>query len=78
MGFSKQEYWSGLPCSPPGDLPDPGIETSFPALQADFLLLSHWGSQVQLDPIIISGGYTLEGIVTQFQANLFPKETTPA
>ena len=26
MGFSKQEYWSGLPCPPPGDLPDPGIE----------------------------------------------------
>ena len=31
MGFSKQEYWSGLPYSPPGDLPDPGIEpTSLP------------------------------------------------
>ena len=26
MGFSRQEYWSGLPCSPPGDLPIPGIE----------------------------------------------------
>ena len=26
MGFSRQEYWSGLPCLPPGDLPDPGIE----------------------------------------------------
>ena len=26
MGFSKQDYWSGLPCSPPGDLPDPGTE----------------------------------------------------
>ena len=26
MGFSSQEYWSGLPCPPPGDLPDPGIE----------------------------------------------------
>ena len=26
MGFSRQEYWNGLPCSPPGDLPDPGIE----------------------------------------------------
>ena len=25
-GFSRQEYWSGLPCPPPGDLPDPGIE----------------------------------------------------
>ena len=27
MGFSRQEYWSGLPCPPPGDLPNPGIET---------------------------------------------------
>ena len=26
MGFSRQEYWSGLPCPPPGDRPDPGIE----------------------------------------------------
>ena len=26
MGFPRQEYWSGLPCPPPGDLPDPGIE----------------------------------------------------
>ena len=26
MGFSRQEYWSQLPCTPPGDLPDPGIE----------------------------------------------------
>ena len=28
MGFSRQEYWSGLPCPPPGDLPDPGLEPS--------------------------------------------------
>ena len=28
MGFSKQEYQTGLPCPPPGDLPDPGIEPS--------------------------------------------------
>ena len=40
MGFSRQEHWSGLPCPPPGDLPDPGIEPSSPALQADFLPLS--------------------------------------
>ena len=35
MGFSRQEYWSGLPCPPPGDLPHPGIERGSPALQAD-------------------------------------------
>ena len=36
-GFSRQEYWSGMPCPPPGDLPDPGIEPGSPALQADSL-----------------------------------------
>ena len=32
MGFSRQEHWSGLPFSSPGDLPDPGIEPGSPAL----------------------------------------------
>ena len=44
MGFSRQEYWSGLPLPPPGDLPDPGIKPASPALQADSLLLNHEGS----------------------------------
>ena len=35
MGFSRQEYWSGLPFPSPGDLPDPGIEPRSPTLQAD-------------------------------------------
>jgi len=35
MGFSRQEYWSGLPCHPPGNLPDPGIKPKSLALQAD-------------------------------------------
>ena len=38
MGFSKQEYWSGLPFPSPEDLPDPGIKPRSPALQADSLL----------------------------------------
>ena len=37
MGFSRQEYWSGLPCPSPGDLPDPGIEPGSPALGVDAL-----------------------------------------
>ena len=37
MGFSRQEYWSGLSCPSPGDLPDPGIKPRSPALQADSL-----------------------------------------
>ena len=38
MGFSRQEYWSGLPFPSSGDLPDPGIEPRSPTLQADALL----------------------------------------
>ena len=43
MGFSRQGYWSGLPCPPPWDLPDPGIETGSlksPALADGFLTTS--------------------------------------
>ena len=36
-GFSRQEYWSGLPCPPPGDLPNSGIKLRSLALQADSL-----------------------------------------
>ena len=36
MGFSRQEYWSGLPCPPPGGLPDPGIAPASPALAGRF------------------------------------------
>ena len=38
MEFSRQEYWNGLPCPSPGDLPSPGIKSRSPALQADHLL----------------------------------------
>ena len=37
MGFSRQEYWGGLPSPSPGDLPNPGIKPGSPALQADYL-----------------------------------------
>ena len=37
IGFSRQEYWSGLPSPPPGNLPNPGIEPRSPASQADSL-----------------------------------------
>ena len=49
MGFSRQEHWSGLPCSPLGDLPDPGIKPESlmsPALAARFFTTSTtWESQ---------------------------------
>ena len=44
MGFSRQENWSGLPFSPPGDYPDSGIESVSPALADGFFTLSHVGS----------------------------------
>ena len=43
MGFTRQEYWSGLLCTPPGDLPDPGIEPeslTSPALADGFFTTS--------------------------------------
>ena len=48
MGFSRQEDWSGLPCPPPGDLPDPGIEPRSPALLHCRWILYHcttWEAQ---------------------------------
>ena len=44
MGFSRQEYWSGVPFPSPGELPVPVIEPVSPELQADSLLLGHQGS----------------------------------
>ena len=40
MGFSRLEYWSGLPCPPPGDLSDPGIEPESPASAGGFFATS--------------------------------------
>jgi len=45
MGFSRQEYWSGLPCPPPWDLPNSGIEPMSPVLQGDSLLSEPPGSE---------------------------------
>ena len=47
MGFSRQEYWSGLPFPFLGDLLDPGIEPEFPALQAGSLLFEPPGKPNQ-------------------------------
>ena len=50
MGFSRQEYWSGLPFPSPGDLPDPGIKLGSPVLQVDSLpteLLGNTQGQIQ-------------------------------
>ena len=51
MGFSGQEYWSGLPCPPPGDLTDPGIEPESPALAGGFFTAEPPGT-VPLIPLV--------------------------
>ena len=48
MGFSRQEYWSGLPFPSPGDLPNPGIKPGSPALQADSLLYELQGNSLNV------------------------------
>ena len=52
MGFSRQQYCSGLPCPPPGDLPDPGIEPmslKSPALAGRFFTTSTTWEEIILD-----------------------------
>ena len=69
MAFSRQEYWSGLPCSPPGDLPDPGIEpTSLtsPALAGGFFITSAtWEARGDSSGITVSSS-----LVCSFNKNL--------
>jgi len=59
MGFSRQEYWSGLPCPPPGDLPNPGIEPASltsPALPGKFLTINTtWEA---LTPVFMAKNYS--------------------
>ena len=54
MGFSRQEYWSGMPCPLPGDLPDAGIEPMSlmsPALAGGFFTTSTtWEAKKQISP----------------------------
>ena len=61
MGFSRQEYWSGLPFLSPGDLPNPGIKPGFPALEAAALTsepdppdlrIEPWSPALQADSLL--------------------------
>ena len=54
IGFPRQEYWSGLPFPSPGVLPDPGIESECPALQAGALLLGHVSALVIISLLSMS------------------------
>ena len=64
MGFSRQEYWSGMPFPPPGDLPDPGSNLHLLHWQADSLSLSPLGS-----PYINTHTYTWASLIAQSVKN---------
>ena len=53
MGFSRLEYWSGVPFPSPGDLPHPGVTPWPSAWQADSLSLSHQGSPLSPDSVTV-------------------------
>ena len=73
IGFSRQEYWSGLPFASPGDLPNPGIEPRSPALQADALSSEPPGKPMtNLDSILKSRDTTLPTKVRLVKAMVFP------
>ena len=70
MGFSRQEYWTGLPFPSPGDLPSPGIEPRSPTLQADALLPEPQGEPLKWKWKLLSRvllcepmDYTVHGIL---------------
>ena len=67
MGFSRQEYWSGLPFPPPGDLPNPWIEPRSPTLQADALISEPPGKQCgrpAFDPWVRKSPWRREWLTT--------------
>ena len=52
MGFSRQEYWNGLPFPSPGDVPDPGIEPWSPEFQADALTSEPPGQKMVINNML--------------------------
>ena len=73
MEFSRQEYWSGLPCPSPEDLLDPGMEHRFPTLQADSLPSKNKECQFKVrETQMTSGRKTLSHINYQENAEYIP------
>ena len=81
MGFSRQEYWSGLPCPPPGDLPHPGIEPvslRSPALVGDFFTTSATWEAPPMRAAARKGKEQLEGILSFSLSPSHPPGVCPA
>ena len=64
MGFSRQEYWSGLPFLSPGNLPNPGIIPAFPAWQVDPLPLDHQSFVVSQVALVVKNLLPKAGDIT--------------
>ena len=78
MGFSRQEYWSGLPCPPPGDLPDPGIKPQSlvsPTLASGFFTMS--ATREALNTEISPPNPLLSRLNTPASLNQFPYTWVP-
>ena len=76
MGFLRQEYWNGLPFPSPGDLPNPGIKPSSPALQVDYLttepqgkLISYYSHVQTLTSKYVLISYTFLSFVSLHKSN---------
>ena len=68
MKFSGQEYWSGLPLPPPGDLPNPGIQPESHVSQADTLPLSHEAQLSKAQKIGFIGDHSGPGVNSKLSA----------
>ena len=79
MGFSRQEYWSGLPFTSPGDLPNSVIKPASPALAGGFFTTEPSGKlhpTVIPDPFSLGRIYTQASLVAQMVKNLPVKQET--
>ena len=74
MRCSRQWYWSGLPFSSPGDLPDPGIEPGSPALQADSLPTELQGKPHLQKWMLLSLGLSFQTFSVH---RMYPQSTAP-
>ena len=73
MGFSRQEYWNGFPCPPPGDPPNPGIEPAFPDCRQILLPLSHRASPKAHNKLVQICQYWVSKVGFQRYSKLEPK-----
>ena len=78
MGFSRQEYWSGLPLPSPGDLPDPGIEPGSPTFQADALTSEPPGKPIFMQKFhynTMKTGTSRRGLLRSILASLVAQQS---